>query len=327
MRRSSEQARQQVSGRGCRGSVGMGFSSSITADLVGLTWKGLRARLYCARNTLLCNWPRGAPRARASPENVAAAHVAALRAGDRRGAAALELHQRGGAGASGGAPAPGGRPRAPARLGDHSASRTGDEGTGGVDSGGAGGERGAAWRGDAAREGGGRGAGAARLQDALLGCAPVRARPWPSLYRGAAVEVGGCARVQTRPWPSLLVRGARMHRPLCMKSMSASFGLQTTAGTAPMQRRIHVGASARARCGCLPGARLRAPAPIRHPWAQAVLGAAALPTQRRQVQAMAVQRRAGAPPGASGGVAFLVYDLCMRDSGCWLVRGVAEARG
>ena len=58
---------------------------------------------------------------------------------------------------------------------------------------------------------------------------------------------------------------------------------------------------------------------------QAVLGAAALPTQRRQVQEVAVQRRKGAVPGADGRVAFLVYDLCMRDSGCWLVRDVREA--
>lgn len=58
---------------------------------------------------------------------------------------------------------------------------------------------------------------------------------------------------------------------------------------------------------------------------QAVLGAAALPTQRRQVQAVAVQRCSGAVPGADGRVAFLVYDLCMRDSGCWLVRDVREA--
>jgi hypothetical protein len=283
--------------------------------------------LCCAGKALSWPWPRVAARVRASPESVAAAHVAALRAGDCRGAAALELHQRGGAGASGGAPAPGGRPRAPAGLGDQSASRTGDGGAGGEDAGGAGEERGATGRGDAAREDGGRAAGAARLQDALLGCAPVRARHRPSLFRGAAVEGGGCARARTRPWPSLLLRGARTHRRLCRRCISAAHGLPTTADAARTPCRARCGASARARCGRSLGARLSAPAPIRRAWAQAVLGAAALPTQRRQVQAVAVQRRAGAPPGAGGCVAFLVYDLCMRDSGCWLVRGVAEARG
>ena len=58
---------------------------------------------------------------------------------------------------------------------------------------------------------------------------------------------------------------------------------------------------------------------------QAVLGAAVLPMHRRQVQEVAVQRRKGTVPGADGRIAFLVYDLCMRDSGCWLVRDVREA--
>ena len=56
-----------------------------------------------------------------------------------------------------------------------------------------------------------------------------------------------------------------------------------------------------------------------------MLGAAALPTQRRQVQAVAVHRHADVPPGATNSIAFLAYDLCMRDSGCWLVRDVWEA--
>lgn len=64
---------------------------------------------------------------------------------------------------------------------------------------------------------------------------------------------------------------------------------------------------------------------MRHLDLQAVLGAAALPSQRRQVQAVAVRRRADALPGAMNSIAFLAYDLCMRDSGCWLVRDVREA--